>query len=248
MTRAVIACAIAVLSVHGVACGGDEALAPGADGGRASVDGGSVHSDGGTVVADGGGVTADGGSVAADGGPAADGGGVTADGGLAADGGSVAADGGTAADGGVAADGGSVAADGGTVADGGVAADGGSVADGGVAADGGVPSNLCGATFASCSSFTDATAAGASRTINFSGTSYSPKCLRIKSGQSVTFSGSFSSHPLEGQCGASDVIGAVSSGTGQSYTLDAVGLYGYYCTFHGSPDGSGMAGAIEVVP
>ena len=75
MTRAVIACAIAVLSVHGVACGGDEALAPGADGGRASVDGGSVHSDGGTVVADGGGVTADGGSVAADGGPAADGGG-----------------------------------------------------------------------------------------------------------------------------------------------------------------------------
>src|SRR5436189_132519 len=47
-----------------------------------------------------------------------------------------------------------------------------------------------------CSSYVDATASGANRTITFSGSGYSPDCIRISSSQSVTFSGSFFSHPL----------------------------------------------------
>jgi len=50
-----------------------------------------------------------------------------------------------------------------------------------------------------CSSFTDATAAGAARTINFGGglgNAYSPQCLAIAAGQQVTFIGTFSAHPL----------------------------------------------------
>src|SRR5262245_57042802 len=43
----------------------------------------------------------------------------------------------------------------------------------------------------------DASAQGANRTITFDDSdTYTPKCLRIAAGQSVTWSGSFGDHPL----------------------------------------------------
>jgi plastocyanin len=76
---------------------------------------------------------------------------------------------------------------------------------------------------------------------------YSPKCARVKFGQSVTFSGDFGFHPLTQACGP---VSGVLSGTGSSTTITfdrGVGLYGFYCANHGFPSGAGMSGAIEVV-
>lgn len=110
--------------------------------------------------------------------------------------------------------------------------------------------NACGA-FAGCVAFTDLTAPDADRTISFQGGNdrYTPKCIRVRFGQSVTFSGSsFSTHPLTQACGPSVDIQRVSSGSTTSVAFDqALGVYGYFCTAHGSSSGSGMAGAIEVV-
>lgn len=146
----------------------------------------------------------------------------------------------------------------GVVSDAGVTADAGVVvSDAGVTADAGVVVTdagagpaACGTTFASCSTFEDRTAAGASRTINFVPNQYTPRCLRIKAGQTVTFSGAFGSHPLQGACGASAVLPASQLDTGSTatFTFSTAGLYGYFCTFHGSSTGGGMAGAIQVDP
>ncbi len=104
----------------------------------------------------------------------------------------------------------------------------------------------CASGFAGCTTFTDGTAGA--QTVSFPGFDYSPKCLRVKVGQAVTFSGSFSAHPLEQSCGPATVIASTSSGSSASFTFTKAGLYGYYCTLHGTASGSGMAGAIEVVP
>jgi plastocyanin len=106
----------------------------------------------------------------------------------------------------------------------------------------------CASAFAGCSSYTDETA-NASHTIMFGdalGFSYSPKCLKIRSGQPVTFSGSFASHPLGQGCGPATVI--TSTSPSGALTFTTTGIYGYYCHFHGDPSGSGMAGSIQVVP
>lgn len=98
----------------------------------------------------------------------------------------------------------------------------------------------------------DRTAVGASRTISFPGTSYSPKCIKIKLGQTVTWSGAFGSHPL--RAGAienntptaqpGNPIPSVDVGNSRSVTFNAVGEFGYYCDFHWP---GGMTGAIYVV-
>ena len=100
----------------------------------------------------------------------------------------------------------------------------------------------CSSGFAGCSTFSDGTA------ISFASFSYTPKCLRVKVGQAVSFSGSFSAHPLEQACGPAPVITATASGSSASFSFSKPGLYGYYCTLHGAASGTGMAGAIEVVP
>jgi plastocyanin len=112
-----------------------------------------------------------------------------------------------------------------------------------------------------CTSFTDATAATASRTVNFGGSlanSYSPKCLAISAGQSVTFApmgnSSFTAHPLRKGVGptqtgsdpesANNPIQSVSStSTPVQVTFTAAGTYGYYCSAH---ETLGMVGAIQV--
>jgi plastocyanin len=120
------------------------------------------------------------------------------------------------------------------------------------APDAGNPAaNACAADFAGCTTFTDATGSGADRTILFggaTGTAYAPKCLRIKVGQAVTFSGAFGSHPLVQACGPASALASTSSGSSATFTLNEAGIVGYFCQFHGTAAGSGMAGAIEVVP
>jgi len=104
----------------------------------------------------------------------------------------------------------------------------------------------CSSNFAGCASWTDATAPGASRTINFTSFSYSPKCLKVAAGQNVTFSGDFSSHPLSPQCQAMTIMSSVGSGSTVQFTFTAPGFYNYQCAFHGP--GLGMPGNIWVVP
>lgn len=111
------------------------------------------------------------------------------------------------------------------------------------------PDEPCRSAFAGCISFTDFTDGGPV-TIRFplGSNRYSPQCVRIRLGQTVDFEGSsFSEHSLTQACGP--LRNTVRANSGQTFTatLEALGVYGYACAQHGSSNGSGMAGAIEVV-
>ena len=104
------------------------------------------------------------------------------------------------------------------------------------------------ANFAGCSTFQDVTLGTA--TVSFGGAAgiaYSPKCLKVKAGQMVTFQGGFGVHPLAQACGPAQVI-TNGTGTQTAFTFSVAGTYGFYCTLHGSAAGTGMAGALLVVP
>lgn len=75
------------------------------------------------------------------------------------------------------------------------------------------------------------------------GFAYSPSTVTITAGQSVTWNGSFSNHPLVSVEG---LWATPNSGTTFTQTFDTPGTYHFYCQFHGSADGSGMAGTITV--
>jgi plastocyanin len=110
-------------------------------------------------------------------------------------------------------------------------------------------------TFNGCDTaqFQDRTAAGAMRTVTFGGglgNAYSPKCILIAAGQSVTFSGSFAGHPLRPGVGANATAGSAnnpitstSAGTTAMFTFPAAGTYPYNCVLH---DGGGMNGVVRV--
>ena len=113
------------------------------------------------------------------------------------------------------------------------------------------PDDPCGAAFSGCTTFVDLTGA-ATPTITFpvGGNRYSPDCVRVKLGQSVLFTGGdFNSHELAQACGPVANVVRASNGTSATINFSAgLGVYGFYCTQHGSRSGSGMAGAVEVVP
>jgi plastocyanin len=101
-----------------------------------------------------------------------------------------------------------------------------------------------------CSTFQDASAG--SRNITFTFPSYSPACMSITAGQTVTFSGAFGTHPLEpgespespgGMSSPNNPITPTTSGSSLSVTFPTAGLYGFYCGVHHA---SGMAGVIKV--
>lgn len=107
----------------------------------------------------------------------------------------------------------------------------------------------CAENFAGCTELEDRTADDASRTIAFGdtlGNTYAPKCLKIKAGQTVTFDGDFTVHPLAHACGPAETIPNVTTGTSEAVTFETSGNYGYFCTRHGNPAGGGMAGRIVV--
>ena len=110
------------------------------------------------------------------------------------------------------------------------------------------PTFKCSAKYAGCSSFTDLTASGAKREITFKCCSYAPKCIKIKVGQSVTFKGSFGGHPLKAKCEEVVTIKETRTGSSATFKFTKAGYYNYYCIFHDSGTGTGMAGNVYVVP
>lgn len=100
-----------------------------------------------------------------------------------------------------------------------------------------------------------------STTVTFVGLptlAYSPKCILVKAGTTVTFStsapDSFLAHPLQGGAILAGVatpatdgpfVPATSSGTSKDFVLSEVGSFPYYCATHGTV---GMNGAVFVVP
>ena len=109
--------------------------------------------------------------------------------------------------------------------------------------------DACKENFAGCIELDDQTADTAAREVKFGGTlqnNYAPKCMKVKKGQTVTFAGDFKVHPLQQACGANETIPAVSSGDVRTVTFETAGDFGYFCTAHGNPAGSGMAGLIVV--
>jgi plastocyanin len=94
----------------------------------------------------------------------------------------------------------------------------------------------------------------ATTTVTFSGTTYNPPCIRVKVGTTVTFSGSFSAHPLVGgefkngmeiPAASGPFVPATNVGFAKTFQMSAAGTYPYYCDFHSS---AGMFGTVFVVP
>jgi plastocyanin len=104
--------------------------------------------------------------------------------------------------------------------------------------------------FAPCNLVTDYVDSG---TVNFGGAlgaMYSPRCIRVRVGTRVTFSGAFGSHPLRpstrGTSG--NPISATSTGDSTGVIFGSAGFFPFYCQFHGDDGGSGMAGVVYVMP
>ena len=85
---------------------------------------------------------------------------------------------------------------------------------------------------ANCTTWTDRSATNANRTITFDSTGYSPKCLQIGIGQTVTFSGTFLFHPLQQTCGADLGMSYAGPSSTKSFTFQSFGTWGYQCATH----------------
>jgi plastocyanin len=103
----------------------------------------------------------------------------------------------------------------------------------------------------------DHSAATADRKIEVgtAGLTFTPKCMAIKAGQSVSFQGTLAGHPLAPGNANSETAGSpnnpimkTSSGTSVSFTFPTAGAYPYYCVFHSFGAGDGMSGVVYVIP
>ena len=72
-----------------------------------------------------------------------------------------------------------------------------------------------------------------------------PRCVQIKAGQSVTWTGSFSTHPLLADEGdkPNPIATADTSGASATVTFPTAGTYGFRCQVHAT-----MKGAVLVTP
>lgn len=97
-----------------------------------------------------------------------------------------------------------------------------------------------GGTVNGCSTYADATASGGAITWDFN---VSPKCVQIKAGQTVTWTGDFGVHPMSAFNG--DAPNPITNGSGGTakITFPSAGTFGFHCLNHPS-----MLGAIQVVP
>jgi plastocyanin len=89
-------------------------------------------------------------------------------------------------------------------------------------------------------------------TVSFAGTAYTPKCALVHAGTMVTFSGSFSTHPLnpghspnnmDSNGSPNNPIMATSTGATATFTFATAGDYPFYCAVHFAV---GMNGVIRV--
>lgn len=96
----------------------------------------------------------------------------------------------------------------------------------------------------------DATAPSAARVVTASDrdeeTPFSPRCLTIRAGQTVTFMARFSSHPLIQREDSTlpNPIPTVQEGSSASVKFDCPGDYNFSCRTHQD----NMEGSIRVVP
>lgn len=85
--------------------------------------------------------------------------------------------------------------------------------------------------------------------IKTSGISYTPKCLKVKVGSTVSIDGS-SRHPLLAMPDINGIKNPFATNepalSTQTHVMTEPGVFGYYCDKHGSSSGSGMAGVIIV--
>lgn len=93
----------------------------------------------------------------------------------------------------------------------------------------------------------DLSAASASRTITFpmdaTPAQYSPACITIGVGQSVTWNGNFANHPLMQSGGDPSMwIQSTSTGTTANFGFPVGGTYGFECMAHPTI----MKGAVYV--
>jgi len=110
-----------------------------------------------------------------------------------------------------------------------------------------------------CAAATDYTTTGT--TIMFGGDSltYSPKCLKVAVGATVTFKGAgamtFADHPLEpstsrGTLTGSPIKETMTADNSKSFTFGAKGFFGYFCLYHGLDSDTAadnyMAGVVWV--
>jgi plastocyanin len=88
----------------------------------------------------------------------------------------------------------------------------------------------------------------AAQTVSMVNFAFQPNPITITVGTTVqwTDATSSTSHTATADDGSFD-SGTVNGGQTFSFTFTKTGTFGYYCRFHGSPDGSGMAGTIIVV-
>ena len=95
-------------------------------------------------------------------------------------------------------------------------------------------------------SYQDRTAPGADRDLDWDDAFAGDveRCLMIKVGQGVSWTGDLSEHPVvpEGGTTPSPIV-AIGNGFGVSYTFTTPGTFGYLCSTHPP-----MKGAIFVVP
>jgi len=100
-----------------------------------------------------------------------------------------------------------------------------------------------GATVNGCSAFTDGTTVtGPSGPTP---AQYSPACVHVKVGQSVTFNLDFSDHPMQPFGGdTGNPIQETTSGTTATFTFASAGTFGFHCEAHPSI----MQGAVQVTP
>lgn len=85
------------------------------------------------------------------------------------------------------------------------------------------------------------------------GLKFTPPCMLIAVGQTVTFEGSLSAHPLgpgrpdDPTAGSPDnPIERTASGSSAEFRFEGAGTFPYFCELHGFGSGMGMVGAIYV--
>ena len=109
--------------------------------------------------------------------------------------------------------------------------------------DGGSDSGVAAVNGCEEGDYVDQSSGGDARTINF-GFTVSPACMKIKKGQTVTFSSDFLLHTLVAFNGDSPnpVSNASGSDTSKTVLFDSVGTFGFKCGVHAS-----MLGAVRVI-